>query len=895
MLRKQCLISRPAWFLDFSTRFSLKERGLKSLLLSLALLSCLGMDFSQERQNPRASKKDLRDSVKQIIPKNPQRGLALADSAYKSANQENDSFHIGWFINKRGTAHFYLGNLKEALKDFKVGLAIGEQVDRPFLKYSGANNTGVIYDKFGKHDSALKYYQKALAFSDEPSLQLKKPFILNNLGNLYNSKGQFKTALSYYMKGINVHKKRDTVIPITCKLHHNIGEAHSTLEDLEKAKVHYQKALNLKENPGKDRKANTYSALANVYLKQDSLQTAEHYVNKGLRLHRELGNKYQLTSDYNTFGRLAIKRQNLEKALTYLDSASQLANANSYNKLVNYTNLHKGDAFYQLGQYDKAEATLKNAIEGAKEVEDQNLLMDIYKVLRQVYLKQGDTKRAYKALKKEKQVATSTYVSRYKGDLEGIRSQYEMRRQKQQIELLKRKNRINELKSERQLDFLYALGGGFLILLALTGTLWKFYRDKKQTNEQLASKNNLIQHQNEKLQKAQEKAEEASQAKSDFLTAMSHEIRNPMNGVVGMTELLQDTKLDNDQRSYLNAIQKSSETLLTVINDVLDLSRAERGKLSFNYQSFDLNALIQEVESLFAQDLKAFGIDFYAKIDTDVPATVKGDKARIRQVLINLVGNAKKFVKEGYIQIRVAKASDTDNGIIFSVTDTGKGIGKEQQASIFKAFEQIDSQNQPANTGLGLGLAISQKLVQQMGGYMDLESEIGQGATFYFTLPLPKAKESEALDKYDEKLGASDKFETNLREQYPLSLLIAEDSQINQRLIATFLEKFGYTPKVVEDGDQAIREVQDSDEPYDLIFMDIQMPKKDGMEATHVIKQELNLQKIPVIVALTADAMEGAGDKYREAGMDDYLSKPFNVTQIKLLIEKWGQERLKKQ
>ena len=858
-------------------------------LMLLVVSHFLGMDVPKKGNDLRAPQNGLKDSVERIIPSNPERGLQLADSGFRIAREKNDSFHIGWFINKRGTAHFYLGNLREALKDFKSGLAIGEKLDSSFLKYRGANNTGVIYDKFGKHDSAIKYYQLAFAVSDQPAIRLKKPLILNNLGNLYNSKGQYKTALSYYMKGINMHKKLDTVTSNTRRLYHNIADAHTSLEDLQKAKANYKKALNLPGTPRQSRKANTYGGFAHVYLKQDSLRKAEQYAKKALKLHQELGNKYQLVSDYNSMGILAINRGNFPKALTYLDSASQLADSHEYNKKDNYTTLHKGRVYHKMGEYDRAKTLFSQAIKGAREVEDQNLVSNVYGNLRQTHLKLNDTASALKALKKEKELTESIYKSRYKEDLEGIRSQFKMRRQKQKIKILERENRISELKSERQLDFLYAMGAGILILMAAGGILLKFYRDKQQANDKLKSQNQVIQQQNEELEKAHQQAQNASKAKSDFLASMSHEIRTPMNGVMGMTELLRDTNLNKDQQSYVNTIQKSSETLLTVINDVLDLSRAERGKLAFNYQPFDLHALIQEVTELFQHDLKANDVNLSHVIGSEVPQYVKGDKARIRQILINLVGNAGKFVDEGFIQIRVDNYSQGDNTLQFSVSDSGRGISEEQKANIFEAFNQGENQNEVNSNGLGLGLAISNKLVEQMGGHMSLESHLGEGSTFYFTLSLSPVTDFAEARETPEVDSPVD-FDESLRDQYPLAILIAEDNTINQRLITKFLSKFGYQPKVVEDGEQVIQEIKTYPDQYDIIFMDIQMPKKDGVEATQVIQQELQPKKMPVIIALTADAMEGAIDKYLNAGMDDYVSKPFKADAIKTLLQKWGSE-----
>lgn len=423
--------------------------------------------------------------------------------------------------------------------------------------------------------------------------------------------------------------------------------------------------------------------------------------------------------------------------------------------------------------------------------------------------------------------------------------------------------------------------------------------DADNAREELEVTNNRLNEMIEQAKRATYEADNANRAKSDFLATMSHEIRTPLNGIIGFVEMLDDNRFSVEQDDFLNRIKSSSEALMSLINDVLDFSKAESGHLNLESRDFSILPVIRDLNAMFSTQAKEKGLSLKISVDNDVPRKLRGDETRFRQILLNLLSNAIKFTQSGEVSLHLSRHNlDTKSNSVeleFEVRDTGIGMSSEEIARLFLPFSQGDSSTTRKYGGTGLGLAICKSLSEAMGGKVWVTSQPGEGSSFFgrvrFDVVTMEDNQTPLSELENYKLIPSESINKKVESDKPadslaLKIAVAEDNKANQHVILIMLRRLGWESEFAENGQELLDLVRDND--FDLIFMDVQMPLMDGLEATRRLRAGEAGEEVKdvKIIALTANALSGDEERCLESGMNAYISKPIKKKTLKRTILK---------
>ncbi len=769
-------------------------------------------------------------------------------------------------------------NYDKATDYVNQSLVISEKIGYKEGIGSAYNNLGVINIYKADYPAAMEFLKKALAIRRKTNDLNAITATLNNIGAVFYSEGNYAEALKYYLESLRISEKIGNK-KVQTDNYMNIGGVYEEMRNNSEALKYFSKCRQICEEMG-DKEGVVFSVIKiiDVNNRSGNLKEALKLLLKELELNKKLGNDRINAAIYYYLGTINKKLGNYKEAINYLNISLTISKKIGENADIADSYILIGTVYSKLKNYKSASYFLNKALSLAKRIGSLEKIKDSYENLASVDSLQGNFKSSLEYYKKFIATRDSMFSKANTRKTIQTQMQYDFDK-KESLNKAEQEKKDAIAKKEIQRQKLVRNGfiGGFSIVLLFAGV---FFRQR-----------NRIKKGNEALQLAKERAEQSERYEQQFLANMSHEIRTPMNAVMGMTNLLINKSPREDQLNYLDGIKKSSENLLYIINDILDLSKIEAGKIEFEQIDFSLHSVIHQVKQTLNHKAEEKGLYLITEIAADVPDVVIGDPVRLNQILINLTGNAIKYTEKGSvtIEVRVVNSEQVtvnNTSLKFSIVDTGIGIPKDKLQTVFESFKQAHSSDTRKYGGTGLGLSISKQFVELMGGNISIESEEGSGTTFSFVLNLP--------------IGSAEKINTQKSTELidgstlnGLKILLADDNEYNLTVARDSIMAIAEVIiKEAMNGKEVIELLNKED--FDVVLMDVQMPVMDGYETTRYIREHFDLpkNKVPVI-ALTASVIKSDLDKCRQAGMNDYVPKPFIVSQLVTAIAKATNREIK--
>jgi len=824
-----------------------------------------------------------------------EKGIEYYYISLKNENKIGDKFGIANSYNNLANVYYRLNDFDKALELYLKNLEVYNELNAKPGILSCYTNIGSVYSEKEQFDKAEEYLLKAYELSVElDNLNLQAANI-NNLGKVYYRKKEYRKALDFYYRALKIVEKMDDKWSYANTLH-NIGLVYMEQGRLSSAYNSFRKALTVSKKYGlKTLTMRLYEDISRYYEKVGDFKNALRYhklyseindsiYNEDTRSQiAEIENKYQFQHKEQQLK--LYEKENEVQSLQIKTQKYVIYSVASFSILILvlviffYYRSHINKKARMVLEEKNSKITeqkilLEKAVSELRESEEKQKSL-ISNILDGIFIIQNN--RLLFVNEAVEQITGYTF-----DDLRELSFQDLIHPDDLDVVVKNHRKRLQGEKVPNSYHFrLINKNGNVVFVLISVGVI--SYHGQKAILGTLKDITNQKKYE-DALIREKKQAEQATESKSMFLAGMSHEIRNHLNSIIGIADVLKETDMDEEQKEYLNIIDVSGNNLLNIINEILDFSKIEAGQVVLEKEEFSISKVVKDVISLHEINARKNNLYLKADISDEVPDIVIGDPVRVSQVLINLVSNALKFTDKGGITIKIipeplSKTKEAKNEIAvrFMVIDTGIGISKESQTKLFKPFSQTHAAVERKKGGTGLGLVISMHLVEMMQGKIGIISDVGKGSTFWFTAKFQISDEQFVKGKSNVE-----------RTKDKIKVLLVEDNVLNQHLTLSILTKEGYVTDVAENGKVGLEMYRKNS--YNVVLMDIQMPVMDGIEATRMIRKfersALGKGKRAKIVAVTAHTKDGEKQRLFEAGMDLYLSKPFKASDLIDLIKK---------
>jgi signal transduction histidine kinase/CheY-like chemotaxis protein len=829
---------------------------MRVLCVSIVILFSMLNGFAADKNDLAGLRKGLRTAVdgnekirillglsEALETDSAQAALKYAQTAKELSAELNNQVYLAFSYVKTGNALLALNSFRESKINLEKGLELLKQLNSKEPNRSDINtNLAEAYYGLGLADYYLgEYEQSVIAYQDA----LRK-----------------YTALNDRQKVANIYQ--------------NMGLVHSDLKNAQLSLEYYFKSLDL--NKKLNNKTNIAGLTQNVglfYYGNKDYQKASSYINESLKIYKELDDKEGIAISFSNLGLIFQSQGDSKKALDYFREAYRAFTITGYTPGI-ITALHNiGTALSDLGKFRPALNSFEKSLSMADSMEYTDMILTNYEAIAHLYADFKDYKKALEYQTKYYRAKDSVYSEESRNKIAELEAAYDL--EVKESELANQQIKLKQQKTQKYI----LIGGIFTVFAFLLFVVFAYRKKSKMEKELKQNKKNLellVEQKTEELKTSHTErryALESDRLKSAFLANMSHELRTPMNAIIAFSNFLKDPELSAEKRDeYINYITTAGDTLLHLVDDIIDSAKIESKQLTISHVRCNITDLLFELKEIFneirSKKQRAHIELKISEASRKDDVYVLTDPLRLKQVLSNLLENALKYTTEGFVEFGYVTEKKS---VTFFVKDTGIGIPKDKFEYIFQRFSQIEYTVKDSFRGTGLGLSITKNLVELLGGTIWVESEMGTGSTFYFTIPSEKIESEPRPFGSEKKTVKYDKAQ--LFDWSNKNVLVAEDEDLNYKVLESVLSRAKANVWRAKDGVEAVEVCQAT--TIDLVLMDIQMPRMDGYVATHKIKQ---FNKNLPVIAQTSYAMAGERENCLAAGCDDYLSKPLNLEEL---------------